>query len=79
MPVRVLSSKSGSLINLINGIIYAADNGADIINISLVASPSNCQSLEDAVNYAENKNITVVVCAVLCLSVMSGSLWPHGL
>jgi len=63
MPIRVLSSKSGSIIKLVNGIIYAADNGADVINLSLTASLSNCKSLEDAVNYAESKNITVVVCA----------------
>ncbi len=63
MPVRVLSSKSGSLINAVNGIIYAVDNGADIINISLGGVLSNCQSLEDAINYAERKNVTVVVCA----------------
>ncbi|MBR4859383.1 MAG: S8 family serine peptidase [Clostridia bacterium] len=63
MPVRVLSSKSGSLINLVNGIIFAADNGADIINISLTISTNNCKSLEDAVNYAESKNISVVTCA----------------
>lgn len=63
MPVRVLNSKSGSVLNVINGIMYAADNGADIINISLGAVLNNCQSLEDAVNYAESKNVTVVVCA----------------
>ena len=63
MPIRVLSSKSGSLINVVNGIIYAADNGADVINISLGAVLINCQSLEDAINYAESKNVSVVVCA----------------
>ena len=63
MPVRVLDSKNGSLINAINGIIYAVDNGADVINISLGATLNNCRSLEDAVNYAASKNVTVVVCA----------------
>ncbi len=63
MPVRVLDSKTGSLINIINGIIYAVDNGADVINISLGAVLNNCKSLEDAINYAEEKNVSVVVCA----------------
>lgn len=63
MPVRVLSSKSGSVLNVINGIMYAADNGADIINISLGAVLNNCKSLETAVDYAERKDATVVVCA----------------
>lgn len=63
MPVRVLSSKNGSLINAVNGIIYAVDNGADVINISLGAVLTDCSSLEDAINYAEGKNVCVVVCA----------------
>ncbi len=63
MPVRVLDSKNASLINVINGIFYAVDNGADVINISLGAAFNNCRSLEDAINYAESNNITVIVCA----------------
>ena len=63
MPVRVLSSKTGSLINAVNGIIYAVDNGADVINLSLGAILNNCRSLEDAIKYAEDNNVTVIVCA----------------
>ncbi len=63
MPVRVLDSKEGSLINFINGIRYAVDNGADVINLSLVALLNNCKALEDALDYAEEKGVTVVVCA----------------
>lgn len=63
MPVRVLDSETGSLINAVNGIIYAVDNGADVINISLGAVLNNCSSLEYAVNYAEENGVTVVVCA----------------
>ena len=63
MPVRVLGSKEGTIINLINGIIYAVDNGADVINLSLGAVLNNCKALEDAVNYAEENNVSVVVCA----------------
>lgn len=63
MPVRVLSEKEGSVSNVINGIRYAADNGADVINISLSAILTKCKALEDAVAYAEQKNVAVVVCA----------------
>ncbi len=63
MPVRVLKSEMGSLINAVNGIYYAVDNGADVINFCLGAELKNCRSLEDAVNYAEQKDVTVVVCA----------------
>lgn len=63
MPVRVLSSKSGSLINAINGIYYAVDNGADVVNISLGGVLNNCSSLDDALAYAEQCGVSVVVCA----------------
>lgn len=63
MPVRVLSSKSGSLINAINGIYYAVDNGADVVNISLGGFLKDCSSLDDAVSYATKNNVSVVVCA----------------
>ncbi len=62
MPVRVLGSKNASLINAVNGIIYAVDNGADVINISL-STDNKCRSIEEAVDYAEKNNVTVVVCA----------------
>ncbi len=63
MPVRVLGTKNGSMINAVNGIIYAVDNGADVINISLGTVFNKCRSLETAIEYAENNNVTVVVCA----------------
>lgn len=63
MPIRVLDSKTASLINVVNGIRYAVDNGADVVNISLYAVLENCKALEDAITYAEEKNVTVVVCA----------------
>lgn len=63
MPVRVLSSKTGSLINAVNGIYYAVDNGADVINISLGGKLKDCSSLDDAVAYATDNSVSVVVCA----------------
>lgn len=63
MPVKVLSSTTGSLINAVNGIYYAADNGADVINVSLAGRFSDCSSLEAAVNYATEKGACVAVCA----------------
>ena len=63
MPVRVLGFEEGTLLNIINGIIYAVDNGADVINLSLCAILYNCNALEDAMDYAEGKGVTMVVCA----------------
>ena len=60
MPVKVLnSSGSGSYSDVADGIIYAADNGAKIINLSLGGSASS-DVLEDAVAYASNKGVLVI-------------------
>jgi thermitase len=51
MPVRVLDNNgSGSLVNVANGIRWAADNGAKVINLSLGGPGSS--ALQSAVDYA---------------------------
>ena len=63
LPVRVLdSSGSGSTSTVAEGIIYAADHGARVVNLSLggdVAVPA----LELAVQYAVSKGAVVVAAA----------------
>lgn len=60
MPVKVLdSSGSGSYANVANGIRYAADHGAKVINLSLGGSASD-NTLRDAVQYAYTKGVTVL-------------------
>jgi thermitase len=44
------------------GIIWAADNGANIINLSLGDS-STSSTVEDAINYAWNKGVVVIAAA----------------
>jgi len=63
MPVKVLNKKgSGTYTNIADGIYYAADNGAKVINLSLGGSyPS--QTLEDALAYAYNMGVTIVAAA----------------
>ena len=52
MPVKVLAANgSGSYAAVASGIIFAADNGAQVINMSL-SGPSPSQTLLDAVRYA---------------------------
>lgn len=63
MPIRVLSSRTGSLINAVNGIIYAVDHGADVINFSIGGILSDCTALDDAITYAQNNEVAVVVSA----------------
>ena len=63
MPVKVLNSwGSGYLSDVANGIIYAADNGADVINLSLGSSYYS-STLQSAIDYAYNKRVTVVAAA----------------
>ena len=70
MPVRVLDSEgSGSLEAIVRGIRYAADNNADVINMSLGELPVVGQTralnedLEEAVAYAWSKGAVIVAAA----------------
>jgi subtilisin family serine protease len=59
MPVKVLnSSGSGSYDRLASGITYAADQGADVINLSL-GGIGTSSALEDAVEYADDRGVVV--------------------
>lgn len=61
MPVKVLGDDgSGSYESVANGIRYAADNGADVINMSL-GGDTESSLLRSAVEYAANKGVIVVM------------------
>ncbi|MDE2855947.1 MAG: S8 family peptidase [Chloroflexota bacterium] len=63
LPVRVLGpGGSGSMADVAAGIVYAADEGVDIINLSL-GSMVGSQVTEDAVNHAVAKGVTVIASA----------------
>ena len=63
MPVKVLSaSGSGSYAAVANGITFAADNGAKVINMSL-GGPAPSQTLLNAVQYAYGLGVTIVAAA----------------
>jgi serine protease len=63
MPVKVLNKQGfGSTANVAEGIRYAADNGAQVINMSL-GGPIKSRILEDAVNHALSKGVVVVAAA----------------
>ncbi|MEO1430889.1 MAG: S8 family peptidase [Cyanobacteria bacterium J06632_19] len=63
MPVKVLGdSGSGTNSSVADGIYYAVDNGADIINLSLGGSfPSF--DVSEAIEYASKEGVTVVMAA----------------
>jgi len=60
MPVKVLdSSGSGSSTNIANALMWAADQGVDVINMSF-GSPSPSTTIQNAINYAYGKGVTLV-------------------
>ncbi len=63
MPLKVLSgSGSGSVAGIADAIRYAADEGAQVINMSL-GGPFPSRVLKKAVQYAHDKGVTVICAA----------------
>lgn len=63
MPVKVLDdSGSGSQTSIANGIYYAVDNGADVINLSL-GSSQDLPEVSEAIKYASEQGVTAVMAA----------------
>lgn len=66
MPVKVLNKQgSGTLQQLVDGIYFATNNGSKVISMSLGYSPGYYpgQVLDDALNYAYSKGVTIVAAA----------------
>lgn len=62
MPVKVFDSSGGSDISISDGIIWAADHGAKVMNMSF-GSYFRSDVLNDAIDYAYNKGIVMVAAA----------------
>ena len=61
MPVRVLDQDgNGSLSDVISGIRWSVENGADVINLSL-GGGGYSQSMADTIQYATNRGSVVVM------------------
>lgn len=71
MPVKVLENGSGSFKDIGAGIRYAADHGANVINLSLGSTPGSqlltllgiSADAKEAVSYAREKGVVVVASA----------------
>lgn len=63
MPIRVLGSNgSGSLDGIAQGIVWAAEHGADVINLSL-GGASGSSTLQTALRYATGRDVQPVCAA----------------
>ena len=63
MPIKVLTRQGwGSVADVAEGIRFAADNGAQVINLSLGGNIKS-RILEDAVIHAHKKGVTIVAAA----------------
>ncbi|MDB5052285.1 MAG: serine protease [Bacilli bacterium] len=63
LPVKVLdASGQGNTYNVAQGIIWAADHGAKVINMSL-GNYAEANFLHDAIKYAYNKDIVLIAAA----------------
>lgn len=63
MPVKVLAGNgSGSNAGVADGIRWAADHGAQIINMSLGGGP-NSEIMQKSINYAISKGVVVIAAA----------------
>jgi len=76
MAVKCLSYDGwGTDTEISNGIIYAVDNGADVINMSL-GSYSDSSLIADAVSYASTSEVVIVAAAGN--SNVSAKVYPAG-
>ncbi|MBA7628910.1 Thermophilic serine proteinase [subsurface metagenome] len=63
MPVKVLNKRGEAPYTTVaDGVYFAADNGADVINLSL-SGPADATTLRDAIAYAYNQGVTIVCAA----------------
>jgi subtilisin family serine protease len=59
LPVKVLGNGSGSMATIADGLVWAADHGADVVNMSL-GTYTEEKTLGEAVKYTLGKNVVCI-------------------
>lgn len=63
LPVKVLNRfNAGTSFDLAQGLVFAADAGADVLNMSLINYPAD-RALVDALTYAREAGCVLIACA----------------
>ncbi|GGR92272.1 S8 family serine peptidase [Deinococcus sedimenti] len=63
LPVQVLAEDgSGYVLDLVQGIIWAADHGADVLNLS-VGTDTDSPALRSALDYAQSRGVEIAAAA----------------
>lgn len=62
MPLKISDGATGKMSELVAAIKFAADNGVQVMNLSL-GLPHESQILHEAIDYARTKNVMVVAAA----------------
>jgi serine protease len=62
MPLKVLGTGGGTVADIAEAIRFAADNGADVINMSL-GGAGESKLMEEAIDYAHDKGVVIIAAA----------------
>jgi subtilisin family serine protease len=74
-PVRVIQAGGGLSSDVAEGLIWAADNGADVVNISLTATAES-DLVSAAIDYALGRDVAVVASAGNLANQGNPRVWP---